>query len=105
MHELDRGVFLDVEEAARLARRSAETIRRWVRSGKLAASRQGRRLVIARDDVTAAAQNDTDPAVTLADWAASARRSLTSAQHPTRGSAADLVLGDRRQRSESPTVR
>lgn len=60
---------LDVGAAARLARRSPETVRRWVWSGKLAASRHGRRLVFARDDLAALLITlgaDTSP-ITLAE--------------------------------------
>jgi excisionase family DNA binding protein len=44
---------LTVSEAAVLAGRGEETIRRWVRSGRLPCRRDGPRLLIAREDVQA----------------------------------------------------
>jgi hypothetical protein len=45
----DRGAdMIDVRCAAALVRRHPETVRRWVWSGRLAAQRQGNRLLMAR---------------------------------------------------------
>ena len=94
--------MLDVNEAARVAQRSPETVRRWVWSGKLAAQRRGHKLMIAPSDLAALlASHDTGSTkVTLAEWAATARGAMSASGRPPRGSAADLVLGDRRRRSE-----
>src|SRR2546427_10724460 len=96
-------VMLDVNEAARVAGRSPETVRRWVWSGKLAARRQGRRLMISRDDLAALiADTGAQAGLTLAEWAATTRQALATSEGPARGSAADLVLTDRRHRSGEP---
>jgi len=93
--------LLDVNQAARRARRSPETIRRWVWSGRLAARRDGRRWLIAEGDLDQlAAPAGGLPPSSLAQWASMARDALTESDSPTHGSAADLVLGDRRQRAE-----
>lgn len=94
--------MLDVSEAARVAHRSPETVRRWVWSGKLAASRHGRRLMIARADLAhLITPPGTGMALSLAEWADTARAALTKPEQPSLGSAADLVLADRRRRSEA----
>ncbi|MHB1488679.1 MAG: helix-turn-helix domain-containing protein [Acidimicrobiales bacterium] len=94
--------MLDINEAARVAHRSPETIRRWVWSGKLAARRHGRRLMISRDDLAHfIAPSGTGMALSLAEWAVSARATLTRPGQPSLGSAADLVLADRLRRSET----
>jgi excisionase family DNA binding protein len=86
--------MVDVREAAALAQRTPETIRRWVWSGRLPARRQGNRLLIARDDLTDTAPPEALP--TLAEWAHRLPRS-PSANRRHR-SAADLVLADRAER-------
>lgn len=95
--------MLDVQEAAQLAARSPETIRRWIWSGRLAAKRSGRRLLIARDDLAALVAED-GAVGTLAEWGEDARCALTSSAGTKHRSAADLVLADRRERS-SPQPR
>ncbi len=79
---------MDVREAAQYVRRSPETIRRWVWSGRLSATRQGNRLLVARADLDALMGAAVTP--TLSDWAA------TLPSGATGPSAADLVLDDRR---------
>jgi|GraSoiStandDraft_29_1057270.scaffolds.fasta_scaffold210032_3 excisionase family DNA binding protein len=95
---------VDVNEAARMVGRSPETVRRWIWSGKLAAQKQGRRLMIPRHELAAfvAELDGAEAGLTLAEWAAAARQALVASGGPTRGSAADLVLADRRRRSEEP---
>ena len=44
--------------------------------------------------------DSAESALTLAEWAAATRQALVASGEPTRGSAADLVLADRRRRSE-----
>lgn len=95
--------MVDVREAAQLAQRTPETVRRWVWSGRLSATRHGNRLLIARqalDDLlagTAAPRAD----MTLQAWANRAAQERTGFERTeTKGrSAADLVLDDRRGRS------
>jgi excisionase family DNA binding protein len=45
--------MLSVSQAARRAGRDPETIRRWIRAGRLPAERQGNRHVIHEDDLEA----------------------------------------------------
>jgi excisionase family DNA binding protein len=101
MRTVDGVEMLDVREAARLAGRTPETVRRWVWSGRLAARRDGNRLLVARDDVLrlAAGKQATRPrgaAYSLGQWA-----DEVAAAHGRgrRGaSARDLVLADRAER-------
>lgn len=96
---------LDVREAAKLVGRHPETVRRWVWSGRLAARREGNRLLVSRADVLAAgAPNQT--ALTLAAWGERARavRQAGGGKGPGK-SAADLVLGDRAERAQGPEIR
>ncbi len=97
--------LLDVREAAALAGRAPETIRRWVWSGRLPAQRRGRKLLVARRDVLRVATGAAAGAITLAGWRKLALERLRS----TRGlpnaktSAADLVLTDRHIRESTDT--
>ncbi|MHB1711722.1 MAG: hypothetical protein ACYCV7_10000 [Acidimicrobiales bacterium] len=71
-------------------------------SGKLAARRDGRRLMISRDDLAQLiTPPDTGIALSLAEWADTARAALTGPEQLSLGSAADLVLADRRRRAEA----
>lgn len=95
----NEGELLDVRHAAALVGRHPETVRRWVWSGRLAASRSGHRLLVARADLEAlAGKQDLVP--TLAEWAdrTSAARG-TSRREGSRGSVAELVIEDRATRS------
>jgi len=92
--------MLDVQRAAALVGRHPETVRRWVWSGRLAARRQGNRLLIARADVEALAEIGGRLLTTLAAWADHARMARDAARAQGSGrSAADLVLADRAHRS------
>jgi len=90
---------IDVQRAAATVGRHPETVRRWIRSGRLPAHRQGNRLFVTRADVEAQVER-SEPAVSLAEWAQLARevRVDARARHKRR-SAADLVLEDRAARS------
>jgi len=96
----DDGVVISVQEAATLASRTPETVRRWVWSGRLEARRQGRRLMVARDDVLRISGKpvSSGQALTLQEWATQSRRSRTAA-HGGATTASDLVLADREARS------
>lgn len=92
-------VMLDVRSAAALAERTPETVRRWVWAGRLQARRDGRRLLVDRDDVLRLSGQPFDAAHTLSlrAWAAEARQArqtLGAAE-----TARDLVLADRAARS------
>jgi len=110
MTEQDRnGVepeMIDVRGAAALVGRHPETVRRWVWAGRLAARRQGNRLVVARADVEALAKTVGGATMTLGAWADLARATWEdSARTGRQGSAADLVIEDRAQRSQSARAR
>ena len=81
-----------VREAADYAGRTAETIRRWIWSGRLTARRQGNRLLIARRDLDRLldAPATAEP-LTLHQWA----KQLPSGSGP---SAAELVRAARGER-------
>lgn len=98
MITIDGVEMVGVREAARLTRRTPETVRRWVWSGRLKATKQGNRLFVSRAAVAALAgpmSDSSDTAAgqsTLAAWASRVRADRTG----TRGaSAADLVWDDR----------
>lgn len=91
--------MLDVQAAASLASRTPETVRRWVWSGRLPAERQGRRLLVARDDVLRIAGVDVPGGrhVSLVEWAAEL---LADDDRTSKAkTASDLVLADRAERS------
>jgi hypothetical protein len=90
---------LDIRAAARLTGRSAETVRRWVWSGKLRARKRGKRLFVLRGDLEALAETRGTKHLSLNEWRAMANRVLRRSR--TGRSASDLVLADRRQRSEN----
>lgn len=92
-------VLIDVNQAASIAGRTPETVRRWVRSGRRIARRDGRRMLLARDDVLRLSGKAPDvSALSLDAWAQLPR--------PTGGAgettASDLVLADRAVRETGP---
>lgn len=93
--------LIDVGRAAVLVGRHPETVRRWVWSGRLGAERRGGRLLVARSEVEAIAGQDAVASSSLREWADRVRaaRGSTSVAG-SRRSAADLVIEDRRERSE-----
>lgn len=102
MRTIDGVEMLAVQEAARLAGRAPETIRRWVWSGRLAARRDGNRLLMARDDVVRlaagreASRARGATAYSLAQWTTEV---AVAHGRGRRGvSASDLVLADRAER-------
>ena len=93
--------MIDVRGAATLLRRHPETVRRWVWSGRLAARREGNRLLVARADVEAIAAGEGSTQTSLAVWVDRARAARQAAGNSTHGSsAATLVIEDRVQRSQ-----
>jgi excisionase family DNA binding protein len=91
---------LDVIAAASVAGRSAETVRRWVWSGRLRAHKRGNKLWIDRSDLERLLKSSAGgKRLTLEEWLDSLERS-TLKFGATARSAADLVLADRRARSE-----
>jgi helix-turn-helix protein len=90
---------LDVKAAARVAGRTAETIRRWVWSGRLPARKRGNRLVVARRDVEALAGGRERRPLSLVEWTRLTEAAMRSWRGPHK-SAADLVIEERRRRLE-----
>jgi excisionase family DNA binding protein len=90
---------IDVASAAAIAGRSAETVRRWVWSGRLRAHKSGKKLMIVRADLERLLKADGSSKPTLAEWLKELDRSGLKAKGAA-ASAADLVLADRRTRSE-----
>jgi excisionase family DNA binding protein len=88
--------MLTVRDAANEVGRTPETIRRWVWSGRLPASKRGNRLTVARDDLERVAGRA--PRSDLAAWADQMAQRARGV-HADARSAADLVLSDRRRRS------
>lgn len=64
--------FLDVRRAAELVDRHPETIRRWIWTGKLDATRRGNRLMVERRALLEAI-GDPSSKLTLSEWAELAR--------------------------------
>jgi hypothetical protein len=93
---IDGVEMVDVQEAATLARRTPETVRRWVWSGKLESVKSGNKLYVVRSAVLDEAAEPGARELSLAEWAAQlpkARRGLTGR------SARDLVAEDRERRA------
>jgi Helix-turn-helix domain len=92
--------MLDVRRAAVLAGRHPETVRRWVWTGRLAAQRQGNRLLVARGDLEALIEDADRRSRNLAEWASQAHEARSKrAERGSGRSGADLVLDDRKRRS------
>jgi excisionase family DNA binding protein len=60
--------MLTVPEAARRARRNPETIRRWIREGKLRATKVGTQHVLEERDLDAILKPDADAVDLPAEW-------------------------------------
>ena len=88
---------VDIRAAAALTGRSAETVRRWVWSGRLRARKRGKRLFVLRGDLEALAGTNTANHLTLSEWRSMANRILK--RSASGRSAGDLVLADRKERS------
>ncbi len=104
--EVEDADLIDVRGAAALVRRHPETVRRWIWSGRLAARRQGNRLLVARGDVEAIAAREGRPLTSLAAWAERAQAAREKTEAGISGSSAvDLVMEDRMQRSRPSEAR
>jgi excisionase family DNA binding protein len=97
MSQPDPPGTLTVRDAADEVGRTPETIRRWVWSGRLPASKRGNRLTVARDDLERVAGRA--PRSDLAAWADQVAAQRAREEQAEARSAADLVLADRRRRS------
>ena len=93
---IDGVAMVDVREAAELSRRTPETIRRWVWSGRVHSVKNGNKLFVRREDVAAASDVAADePALSLREWA----KTLPKNRDAIGASARDLVLEDRDARA------
>jgi excisionase family DNA binding protein len=76
---------LTVQEAAALVGRDAETVRRWVREGRISSRRDGPRILLYPDEVALQVAEPTLPlpaawAAGQPDWVALVRRSRGGAR-------------------------
>ena len=90
--------MVGVRDAALLARRTPETIRRWVWSGRLSAVKQGNKLLVPVAELPGAFAPDERGPRDLAAWAETALSAMAAWPASEPGSAADLVLADRERR-------
>lgn len=97
---IDGVEMVDVHEAARLVGRSAETVRRWVWSGKVGAVKQGNKYFVPRAELPEAGPDGSPAAETLSlrSWAELAAHRRHRG-HPE-GTGRDLVLDDRAERAD-----
>jgi excisionase family DNA binding protein len=88
--------LVDIRQAASDSGRSAETVRRWIWSGKLAATKRGNRLLIDRAELERFLRDRLEEApVGLGAWAAEREAEARRPGRPgatAHGSAAALVL-------------
>ena len=89
--------LVDVRQAAALVGRNPETVRRWIWTGKLAATRRGKRLFVDREELGKVAGGVAS--LDLSEWARRARRTRERRGGTPGVSAADLVLEDRAERA------
>lgn len=101
MTDRDDAHEISVREAARTLQRHPETIRRWVWTGRVTARRQGNRLLLDRAQLAAVAAGGAGGGrPSLKEWAQHLdQRGAGRGATGRRASAADLVIGDRRERS------
>jgi len=92
---IDGVEMVDVREAAELSRRTPETIRRWVWTGRLDAVKNGNKLFVRRADVSASAAQQRDGELSLREW----ERRLSRQGAGSGATARDLVLDDRAERA------
>jgi excisionase family DNA binding protein len=60
--------MLTVPEAARLARKNPETLRRWIREGRLRATKVGTQHIIAEDDLAEVLGHMADTVPLPPEW-------------------------------------
>ena len=89
--------MVDVKEASSIVGRTPETVRRWIWSGRLSAQRDGRRLLVSRDDLLRLVGVDGggQSTLTLHEWAEQARGLVRGTGGTT---ASDLVSASRQDR-------
>lgn len=95
MMVIDGVEMVDVQEAARLVRRTPETVRRWVWTGKLSSVKQGNKLLVPRAEVRV----EESPAGERADLASWAQRLGCLPAGKPGATASDLVFEDRAERA------
>lgn len=90
---------MEVREAAAYASRTPETVRRWIWSGRLTATRRGNRLLVRRSDLDALTDQRNVASLTLREWAALLPQHVEGDGDGGSGTAADLVLAERDRRA------
>ena len=94
---IDGVEMVSVQDAAQMAGRSPETIRRWVWSGRVHAIKQGNKLLLRRSDLPEVeADAPESVALDLRSWAEMALARSTGKAGAT---AVDLILDDRADRA------
>ena len=92
---IDGVEMVDVREAAELSRRTPETIRRWVWTGRLDAVKNGNKLFVRRADVSATSDQPRATELSLREW----ERRLPRHGAGKGATARDLILDDRAERA------
>ena len=94
---IDGVEMVSVQDAARMAGRSPETIRRWVWSGRVHAIKQGNKLLLRRSDLPDVDADGPEPGtVDLRSWA---EMVLGRSSGKAGATAVDLILDDRADRA------
>ena len=87
--------MVDVQQAAAVAGRDPETIRRWIRSGRLSAQRRANCLLVLRVEVERLLGHFLLPRISLSECRDHAATACATTGGTTSATAADLVLDDR----------
>ena len=94
---IDGVEMVGVQEAARLVGRTPETVRRWVWSGRVQATKQGNKLLVRRSDLPVTrSEEPAHPVPDLREWAEGA---LARSSGSPGATAADLIFDDRAERA------
>jgi len=92
------GRLVNVREAAARIGCNPETIRRWIRDGRLKAQRENGRLLMDANDIESIARGSR-PGFTFREWADEVLASMSTSRRPQQHpSAGDLVMLERRRR-------
>lgn len=98
---------LTVQQAARRVGRAAETVRRWIWSGRLPARKLGNVYYILAADLDAVSagrqipkQRQEPTSITMSEWLERVARWKATVPGPKRSTASDLLTADRVERDE-----
>lgn len=95
--EADTADLIDVREAARVSGRTAETVRRWIWSGRLPARKVGRRLLISRARLEEEIGARQGVRLSLREWIDEMDAFRRQWPGPKRASSADIIFEERRR--------